>query len=126
VEIERIKKKIQRHNDELIELKKDLVQKEKEKYQYLVGKIYKSAATAMFKITAIEDVDDDCIEVEGVRIYGGKHSNGGLEIYIQDTKTIRKSTLEKYSCEGQFVTEEMFRKFIDSSIEIMKQKLNET
>jgi hypothetical protein len=76
--------KIEQKEKELSTLREELSELGKSKYAYLIGKFFSLSATEMIKITGINYVDDTNVNIECLRMFGGKHGNGQIDFKIND------------------------------------------
>ena len=113
--IEKIEQKI----SELDQLREQLNELGKSKYNGLLGKFFKLSATEMIKVTGILYVDDTSVNVECLTIYGGKSNNGRLQFesyndcYLTFDDIDEKKIIE--------VSREQFIDFLTESFEETKK-----
>jgi len=111
--------KIKEKQSELEQLREELNQLGKSKYNGLVGKFFSLSATEMIMVTDILYVDDSAVSVECLTIYGGKHSGGRIEFHIADDRYLKFVDIdEKRMIE---VTRERFIEFLYESFDVTKE-----
>ena len=121
--MESILKQIDEKKKEIETLKKQLNEKAKEKYKYLEGKYFSLAATCMIFIKEIISFDEQyrCINVECIRIQGGKHNGGFIDVNPHDDynlylKDINKSIITE-------ISRERFLSFLDEALSCAKDRI---
>jgi hypothetical protein len=78
--IDKLLNQIKEKKDELSSLKAQLEKEGLKMYENLIGKYYCLAATCYIKIKSIEYITTNSVNVECVRIQGGKHDAGRIHI----------------------------------------------
>lgn len=111
--------KIKEKQSELEQLREELNQLGKSKYNGLVGKFFSLSATEMIKVTDISYVDDSAVNVECLTIYGGKHNGGRIEFRIADDRYLMFVDIDEKRITE--VTREIFIEFLHESFEVTKE-----
>ena len=112
-----IQNDIDKKKDELLELNNKLDEAGKAKYKYLVGKYYELASNCKIKVIDVCSVDERCntINIECIRVQGGKHDNGKIEVDINGDYDLRFVDIDKkYITE---ITQSQFNIFLMEAIE---------
>lgn len=106
--------------ENLAELESTLQKEGLKKYNYLIGKYYSLSVTCKIKIIRIYSIDSnyDCLEIECVRIQGGKSDCGRIEVsqddYILSLIDIDENRITE-------ITKDQFISFLEEALETTKQ-----
>jgi len=92
--MERLISEIKQKEKELDVLRTQLNDLGKNKFQYLINKFYKLSATEFIKVTGINYVEDSNVDLECIKITGGKYNSGNFVFNINENYSIYFSVIE--------------------------------
>lgn len=121
--LEEIENKISKKKNELHELNKKLDDAGKAKYSYLKGKCYELAATCKIKVIAITGIDEryKSVNIECIRIHGGKYYGGRIEVDINGDYNLRFSDIDENNIRE--ISQERFNDFLIEALEETRKTL---
>lgn len=112
-----IKEQILQKEQELENLKKQLLDQENNKFNHLIGRCFKLAATCLVYVKEINYIENDVVYVDGIVLTGGEYINNSIEIYFNETEAL---ILDYMPVE---ITKEEFLKRMDECFELTKNKV---
>lgn len=121
--MKKLLEKIDKKQSELAKLREELNELGKSKYNGLIGKFFKLSGTEMIKVTDILFVDEQCVNVECLAIYGGKHNGGRIEFKIADDRYLVFNDIDENRITE--VTREKFIEFLNEAFEETKKVATE-
>lgn len=120
---EEILKQIEKKEQEIKVLKSQLEKKALSEYDYLNGKFFSLAATCQIKVTKILSLDTHykCLSIECIRIQGGKHDRGRIEINPNDDYDLSLNEID----EGMIteISKERFISFLEEAFNTTRECL---
>jgi hypothetical protein len=121
--MEAIIKEIERKKAELLKLNKKLDDAGKAKYNFLIGKCYSLAATCKIKVINIMSIDEryNSINIECIRIQGGKHDKGRIEVDINGDYDLSFCDIDE-KCITE-ISQEKFMEFLFEALEETRKTL---
>jgi len=121
--VEEILNQIKKKEDELSSLKAQLEQEGLKDYSFLIGKYYCLAATCFIKIIHIEYVDDYGVSVECIKIQGGNHDAGRINVDPYESYELK--FIDIYDQRITEVSKEKFVSFLDEALNMTKSSIIE-
>jgi len=113
--------KIKNKKDEISKLESIVLKEGLKKYEYLIGKYYLLAATCYIKVTNIDYIDDYGVNIECIKIQGGKHDAGHIEVNLHDDYALRFVDIDEERITE--ISKERFLIFLDEALNSTKDSI---
>ena len=118
---EELLKQIKQKRDEVRQLE-ILIEKEGiKKYSFLVGEYYCLAATCYIKVLKIECIGDYGITVDCIRIQGGKHDGGRIDVDLSESYDLSFVDINEKRITK--ITKDKFESFLEEALNETKKRV---
>ena len=121
--IQEILNQIKEKERELEELNSRLESEGLERYKFLIGKFYRLAATCYINVTGINYLNERSVNIECLKIQGGKYDGGHIEVTYSDDYNLKFSDIEEESLSE--ITRSQFLLFAEEALGEAKKRIIE-